>query len=1320
MITMSNQCTNLFNNRSFTIPPLKPHCNILCLISRFRNNRVSISRKSRSKKCVLPVATHSSSSDIVLIDTTVNRDGSFVFRFGDASEVVKKDEVLENDEVVEEIEGRVEGENNVVNVLDGDQVRQVTVKIVERGYRTSEGRLAEVAVGISNANIISNGSESLTSVITDLSDYQEESSDGFLDNIGEEVLLSPSDAENDYLEGVESTDKTEYSTQPDEDENSDPIISVLDNSQNVDKGADPEGTLLQDSEDEHADPSESVKLESSELTQTEVMDVKESYAGVELEKVESDQDTSQSYYKDLAPPSTPVTLDVSDLELTAAANEEEELQVKNITEAAPIDEIQPSDPLDVELTDAAIEVGEEELQDTSIIEAALIDEMPPSNPYNVELEDAANEVVEEDLQDTNITESALIDEMIPSDPLDVEVKDTANEAAEEEVQHMKIDEGTLVDEMLPSEPFEVELTIGTNEDVEEELQDMNNTEGSLIDEIQPSDPLDVVITDAANEDVEEELQDMSLNESSLKNEKPPSDPLDAELTVSANEDVEEELQVINISEGTLKDELTSSDTVDVELTDDSIEDVEEKLQDMIINEATLKDEMPPSNPFEVELTSEEADTTAENSSAKAEDPFIEDELQQVNTSNIDENGISPVIPVTSIEEAEPIVEEEVSLPSSTPLELKTTMQVSDVGVEDIMPQNLDDGILRVHDESEDPSVSVKLETMQVSHIEIMDVTQLNAEDELQKVETVDASEGDTDDLLPPAVLEKESSEPQSTPLALLEPEPTMQVSDIKVEETIGPNLDDEVLQVAGESENPTAPVDLETMHISNIEVIDLTQPTAKEELQNVETEDINELDTEDFLSPATMHVSGVELRDSTNEDMEEGSQDMNISEGTFIDEMPPSDPLGAGATLDVKDQDIGDEFQQLTIDNGVENDVANVMTSEPIREEEADQKQSIPVEVTPTIQFSDMEVQDATDQNQEDEILQITEEVAGDSYIMDGKQSHQIEAQTVQDEVVIQNIVEESAETDELGGSILLTESVDGPVLEAERTVDNVSSDEVSELSEDMDLLLATEAEIEWEDIYPTGDFLSSGAALLEHPNKALTGGDDACFVAGSRWLGVANGVSQWSFEGTNPGAYAKELMRTCEDIVLDTSNVPVTNPVELLCRGVKETSMSGSSNILIANFDGQALHVANIGDTGFLILRHGAIYKKSSPLLHEFHFALHVEDSDDPLQLVEEHTIELEEGDIVVSATDGLFDNLYEREIAMIVSKSLQAGIKPKEIANILATRAQEVGRSTSVRSPFSDAAQTAGYTSYAGGKPDNVAVIVSLVERISNSLAE
>lgn len=42
-------------------------------------------------------------------------------------------------------------------------------------------------------------------------------------------------------------------------------------------------------------------------------------------------------------------------------------------------------------------------------------------------------------------------------------------------------------------------------------------------------------------------------------------------------------------------------------------------------------------------------------------------------------------------------------------------------------------------------------------------------------------------------------------------------------------------------------------------------------------------------------------------------------------------------------------------------------------------------------------------------------------------------------------------------------------------------------------------------------------------------------------------------------------------------------------------------------------------------------------------------------------YEIDLDEGDVIVTATDGLFDNIYEQEIAAIVSKSLQASLKPR-----------------------------------------------------------
>lgn len=119
---------------------------------------------------------------------------------------------------------------------------------------------------------------------------------------------------------------------------------------------------------------------------------------------------------------------------------------------------------------------------------------------------------------------------------------------------------------------------------------------------------------------------------------------------------------------------------------------------------------------------------------------------------------------------------------------------------------------------------------------------------------------------------------------------------------------------------------------------------------------------------------------------------------------------------------------------------------------------------------------------------------------------------------------------------------------------------------------------------------------------------------------------------------------------------------------------------------------MANIGDSGFIILRDGSVLKKSTPLVHEFSFPLLIERGDDPSTLVEvwheskilfifviklnstqtqythihlfqEYKIDLDEGDVIVMATDGLFDNLYEEEIASLVVRSLQDGKRPQVI---------------------------------------------------------
>ncbi|OEL14789.1 putative protein phosphatase 2C 71 [Dichanthelium oligosanthes] len=240
---------------------------------------------------------------------------------------------------------------------------------------------------------------------------------------------------------------------------------------------------------------------------------------------------------------------------------------------------------------------------------------------------------------------------------------------------------------------------------------------------------------------------------------------------------------------------------------------------------------------------------------------------------------------------------------------------------------------------------------------------------------------------------------------------------------------------------------------------------------------------------------------------------------------------------------------------------------------------------------------------------------------------------------------------------------------------------------------------------------LLSGAAILPHPSKVATGGEDAYFIAGNGWFGIADGVGQWSFEGINAGLYARELMDGCKKFITENQGASDLRPEQILSKAADGARSPGSSTVLVAHFDGQVLQASNIGDSGFLVIRNGELYEKSKPMVYGFNFPLQIEKGDDPLKLVQNYTIELEEGDAIVTATDGLFDNVYEHEVAAIISKSLQADLKPAEIAEHLAAKAQEVGRSGAGRSPFSDAALSVGYLGFSGGKLDDIAVVVSIV---------
>ncbi|KAJ7561700.1 hypothetical protein O6H91_03G038200 [Diphasiastrum complanatum] len=272
---------------------------------------------------------------------------------------------------------------------------------------------------------------------------------------------------------------------------------------------------------------------------------------------------------------------------------------------------------------------------------------------------------------------------------------------------------------------------------------------------------------------------------------------------------------------------------------------------------------------------------------------------------------------------------------------------------------------------------------------------------------------------------------------------------------------------------------------------------------------------------------------------------------------------------------------------------------------------------------------------------------------------------------------------------------------------------------------------------------LSSGAAMLPHPNKVATGGEDAFFIEGSSWVGIADGVGAWTFSGIDSGHYARELMWNCAEIARGYLGKP--NPKAVLEKAFRKTKATGSSTTLIAALYKQVcsccigwqilrerdlvktrqegllkqvqaysfnktLFAVNVGDSGFLLIRSKEVVAKSIPMQHAFNFPYQIGLQSDHPSVGEPYELPVSEGDVLVLGTDGLFDNLFENEIVKIVIANLQSGGGPELAAKMLVQSAQILAARQEGRTPFAEAA-AAARINYLGGKLDDVTAIVSYV---------
>ncbi|KAJ2782089.1 Protein phosphatase 2C 7 [Coemansia interrupta] len=311
-------------------------------------------------------------------------------------------------------------------------------------------------------------------------------------------------------------------------------------------------------------------------------------------------------------------------------------------------------------------------------------------------------------------------------------------------------------------------------------------------------------------------------------------------------------------------------------------------------------------------------------------------------------------------------------------------------------------------------------------------------------------------------------------------------------------------------------------------------------------------------------------------------------------------------------------------------------------------------------------------------------------------------------------------------------------------------------------------------------------------PLDAINGGEDSLFHARAKqnlvW-GVSDGVGGWNESGVDPSVFSRTLTayaaRAAETafVLHDSDDVDPRDVLRRAFAGMRADRVPayGSATALVLNLSlaSGALRSAQLGDSTYAVLGRDQAASRlrarfvSAEQQHRFNMPYQLTippegeipprdesadsalfyrprverddvaraaiDSDDfgdlaavgfdtPLD-AREDTQQLAHGDVVVAATDGLFDNVRVDEVEKLADRFMLAieksdGAKVAEdlfggLAYSVAAQAVANYIQDDLRSPFAERAKLAGY-SYGGGKPDDVTVMLAWVRETARVNAQ
>lgn len=275
---------------------------------------------------------------------------------------------------------------------------------------------------------------------------------------------------------------------------------------------------------------------------------------------------------------------------------------------------------------------------------------------------------------------------------------------------------------------------------------------------------------------------------------------------------------------------------------------------------------------------------------------------------------------------------------------------------------------------------------------------------------------------------------------------------------------------------------------------------------------------------------------------------------------------------------------------------------------------------------------------------------------------------------------------------------------------------------------------------------LLTACVYIPHINKRHRHGEDASFIL-SDSIGVFDGVGS-SFDkeaGVDPGKYARKLAR---DVKKNLNNTKINSLEKAVGTAVSCNKRKGSSTVCLAKLFENKLDIFNLGDSGLLLIPLLGPTFEVRKLQHGFNSPFCVsDDCRDQLKLAVKDQKLLQDGDVIVMATDGLWDNMEMNDIEKIVKKhrkswpvqptgdrkpsndsghvvrrtlreynpsylSRPLGPKMMELARELAITACTLSHSRTVKSPFyrEYIKETRSPLGRSYGKKDDITVIISV----------